>query len=65
MCPTLQETNFVVLSEPTEELVGPTLTKNDGILDKPYMVISMSKKFSTIQSDIIRERFSNRWGHGS
>ncbi len=59
---TLAETDFVVLSEATEELWVRTLTKNDGILEKPYMVISMSKEFSAIQSDIIRERFLDSLG---
>ena len=59
---TLQETNFVVLSEATEELWVRTLAKNDGILDKPYMAISMSKEFSAIQSDTIRERFLDALG---
>ncbi len=62
MRPTLQETDFVVLSEATEELWVRTLTKNDGILDKPYMVISMSNEFSAIQSDAIRERFLESLG---
>ncbi len=39
-----------------------TLTKNDGVLGKPYMMIAMSKDFGTIQSRVIREHFLDSLG---
>lgn len=59
---TLQETNFVMLCEATEELWVRTLSKNDGVLDKPYMIIAMAKDFATISSDAIRGRFLDSLG---
>lgn len=53
---------FVVLSEGTEELWVRTLAKHDQVIDKPYMICSMSKEFGTIQSDTIRDRFLDSLG---
>lgn len=53
----LEATWFVQLDPKTEELWVRTLTKNDGILGKPYMIVAMSKDFSTIHSPLIRDKF--------
>lgn len=60
----LQSADFVLLDLSTEELWVRTLTKNDGILDKPYMVVAMSKEFRTIDSRTIRGRFLDGLGAG-
>ena len=58
----LQERDFVYVEQSTDELWVRTLAKNDGVLDKPYMVVAMSKDFGTIQSPIISARFLESLG---
>jgi hypothetical protein len=53
----LGEEDFTHLDECTDEFWFRTLTKHDQVLEKPYMVLAMSKDFTTIQSSVIRERF--------
>lgn len=58
----LEKERFVYLDMTTEELWIRTLAKNDQVLDKPYMVVAMSKDFCTIQSKHIQERFLDELG---
>ena len=58
----LEAGNFMELDECTDEVWIRTLAKNDGVLNKPYMMIAMSKDFGAIQSRVIREHFLDSLG---
>ena len=58
----LQDGNFLEVDESTEELWIRTLTKNDGVLKAPYMMVAATKDFGTIQSRRIRDRFLDELG---
>lgn len=58
----LQSADFIDLDQSTEELWVRTLTKNDNVLAKPFMVVSMTKDFSTIKSRMLRGRFLDSLG---
>lgn len=60
----LQADDFIDLDLNTEELWVRTLTKSDGVLKKPYMVMAMTKDFVEIKSRCLRGRFLDSLGAG-
>lgn len=53
----LAQRQYVVVDETTDELWIRTFVKHDRVLDKPNVMVAMSRDFATIQSQRIRERF--------